>query len=415
MNRFWHWAWLFLLFLLPGIACADSHETDYGLVREGSFLLSMTPDTYRDGVRVHSLIGYLPTGTRVIVGDAHQVTNLKTSEDETYYSVRSELGVHGLIREDLLIKSNGKKLAVSIASFPIQVHQPNATLDSPRKRFTLGRHGGNYLEVTGETEPGFYDVVLHRQNIEGTNLPATEKARLKKFYVERGQVALLDPDDSSLRGEFDIFWTEIPFANEQLFIDAIQQIKERTGEDFDKIKAVMTDINDLQCLLSSSLNGELGFKIFSNGFSLGLDVGLKDKGIKYIFETRKLNSGSGPKYYSGIGVVKCDGLKPQRLQSFTIQEGLYSSHKRFSVTLADLEQSSSKWITTLQGKGIANKMVRISGWSEYSALLKELNQYAQQGNGYLSELTEKSRLILLNYIVSSIGFFEHRDLIIDQD
>jgi len=89
MKRFRQWAGLFLLFVLPGIACADSHETDYGLVREGSFLLSMKPDTYRDGVLVHSLIGYLPTGTRVIVGDAHQVTNLKTSEDETYYSVRS--------------------------------------------------------------------------------------------------------------------------------------------------------------------------------------------------------------------------------------------------------------------------------------------------------------------------------------
>ena len=59
-------------------------------------------------------------------------------------------------------------------------------------------------------------------------------------------------------------------------------------------------------------------------------------------------------------------------------------------------------------------MVRISGWEQYNQLLKELNEYAKSGTGYLSTLSEKTRLVLLNYIVSRIGHFEHRDLVIKQ-
>jgi len=59
-------------------------------------------------------------------------------------------------------------------------------------------------------------------------------------------------------------------------------------------------------------------------------------------------------------------------------------------------------------------MVRISGWEQYNQLLKELNEYAKGGSGYLSTLSEKTRLVLLNYIVSRISHFEHRELVIQQ-
>ena len=151
-----------------------------------------------------------------------------------------------------------------------------------------------------------------------------------------------------------------------------------------------------------------------NGFSLNLDANFKKKGLKYIFEGKKLYSTLVTKYYSGIGVVKCDGMKPKRMHSFTLQEGMYSGNKRFTIELSDLKKSKSKWITTLQGSKISTKMVRVNGWEEYSQILKELNDYAISGDGYLSEVPEKTRILLLNYIVSRIGFFEHRDLIVGQ-
>lgn len=399
--------------LLCNTAVANEQKINFGLVKQGAFLLSKKPDVLREDRKVHSLVGYLPTGTRVVVGDKQIVTNLKTSNNEVYYQVKSELGIQGLLREDLLIQAKGRRLAVSIAGFEIPVHQPNATLDNPRKRFDLGRHGGNYLEITGETEEGFYDVVLHRANPEASGLPATENARLKKFFVEQKQVSLLDPNDEDLRREFDSSWSPITNLNDEPFQELLVRIKDKLNDDFDKVKALIADVNDLQCLIKGSVNGELGFKVFSNGFSMELDTALKERGIKYIFEANKLYRNGQVKYYSGIGVVACDGRKPARLQSFTIQEGMYSTGKRLSINLSDLEKSKSKWITTLQGEKIANKMVRISGWNEYNRLMIELNEYAKRGDGYLSSLPEKTRLLLLNYVVSRIGYFEHREIIID--
>ena len=74
----------------------------------------------------------------------------------------------------------------------------------------------------------------------------------------------------------------------------------------------------------------------------------KKKGIKCTCETKKLISNRSVKYYSGIGVIKCDGVKPIRLQNFTIQEGMYSSDKRFSITLAELENAKSLFLLGVQ-------------------------------------------------------------------
>jgi len=386
-----------------------------GLVKNGAFLLSREPDTLRDNLLVHSLTGYLPTGTRVVIGDEKIVTNLSSSDDEKYYFVKSELGISGLLREDLLIHANGRRLAISIASYLIQIHQPNATLVKPTKRFKIGRYGGDYFEVTGETEAGFYDVILHRASYESTGLPATENARLKKIYVEKKQVSFLDPSNADLLTEFNKAWNTVVDINDSYFDDVLNTVKNNMGEDnLVKIKTMLGDINNLQCLVGATGDGEFGFKVFSNGFSIKLEAELKQSGIKYLFDMKKLSLDNDTKYYSSISTIKCEGLKPIRLQRFTMQEGGLSIDKRFEISLSDLEKSKSKWINTLQGQDVSTKMVRISGWEQYNQLLKELNEYAKSGTGYLSTLSEKTRLVLLNYIVSRISHFEHRDLVIQQ-
>jgi hypothetical protein len=175
------------------------------------------------------------------------------------------------------------------------------------------------------------------------------------------------------------------------------------------------DINNLQCLVEAEAEGEFGFKVFSNGFSIKIAAAMKQAGTKYLFDMKKLSLNNNTKYYSSISAIKCEGLKPVRLQQFTMQEGVLSTEKRFEISLSDLEQSKSKWINTLQGRDVSTKMVRISGWEQYNQLIKELNEYAKSGTGYLSTLSEETRLVLLNYIVSRISHFEHRDLVIDQD
>jgi hypothetical protein len=402
--------------LFSGISQAqESGIVELGLVKNGAFLLSQEPDTLRDNLLVHSLTGYLPTGTRVVIGEQKVVTNLSSSDDEKYFFVKSELGLSGLLREDLLVHANGRRLAISVASFLIQVHQPNATLEKPVKRFKIGRYGGDYFEVTGETELGFYDVVLHRANPESTSLPPTEKARLKKLYVENKQVSFLDPSDADLLTEFNKAWNTIVDINDGYFNDVLNTVKNNMGEqNLENIRSMLGDINNLQCLVAANADGEFGFKVFSNGFSVKLEAGLKQSGIKYLFDMKKLSLDNDTKYYSSISAIKCEGSKPIRLEKFTMQEGGLSVNKRFEISLSDLKKSKSRWINTLQGQDVSTKMVRISGWEQYNQLLKELNEYAKSGTGYLSTLSEKSRLVLLNYIVSRISHFEHRDLVIQQ-
>lgn len=402
---------LILLFVTWHVHAAPL-VTSYGLVKSGSFVLSEQPDLKRGDRLVHSLVGYLPVGTRVIVEGKRIVTNLKNIQNETYYLIKSELGVGGLIREDLLIRADNKKLAISIASFEIAIHQPNATKDNPTIRFYLGRNGGNYLELTGESSEGFYDAILHRPNSKNASLPSSEKVRLNKKYVEQKLVSVLDPSDPYLKNELRSVWTNLD-QKDNYFDMVVQKVKDKVKDNDIAITQLLGDINDLQCLIGGTLEGKLGFEVFSNGFSLNLKSSLKDQGVKYTFERKKLLVDNSIKYFSGIGVVKCDGLTPIRMQSFTLQEDVFFADKRFSISLKDLEKSKSKWINTLQNSTISNKMVRVSGWAEYNQLIKELNNYALLGGGYLAELTEKQRLLILNYIVSRISFYEHRDYIVD--
>ncbi|MGW8322953.1 MAG: hypothetical protein ACWGSD_15500, partial [Thermodesulfobacteriota bacterium] len=60
---------------------------------------------------------------------------------------------------------------------------------------------------------------------------------------------------------------------------------------------------------------------------------------------------------------------------------------------------------------VPKKMVRISGWPEYNQMLRELDRLAMGGAGYLSTLPGRKRMLLLNYILSRIAYFEYRDLV----
>ena len=79
--------YLLVVFVILFSNIAQAQESGIvalGLVKNGAFLLSQEPDTLRDNLLVHSLTGYLPTGTRVVIGEEKIVTNLSSSDDEKY-------------------------------------------------------------------------------------------------------------------------------------------------------------------------------------------------------------------------------------------------------------------------------------------------------------------------------------------
>lgn len=398
-----------LLLCLLFIEC--SAKINLGLVKKGAFLLSFEPNKLKNNDLVHSLIGYLPAGTRVKISEKRFIRNMKTTQIESYYSVVSEFGTRGLVREDLLVKSNGKILAISVASYPIIIHQKYATLLNEKKLLTLGSRSGNYLEITGEKTKGFYDAILHRNIIKNSLLPKEEKVRLKKFYVQKNKVSILDPSDSSLVKMFNKEWNVISVSDETFIKTVTKKIKSKLKITDSKLYNYLLSVNDFECMLKGSGNAKLGFEIFSIGLGLNFSLNIKESDVKYIFKSNSLIDGFDKKLYTAIGVVECKDAVPFRMKKFIVQESNGDFKNKFLVKLEDLKKSNSPWIITFQTEEITNKMVRIRGWEEYNQLLKVLNRLAQLGGGYLSGLSEESRMLILNYIITNIGFFEHNEIL----
>lgn len=399
---------LIIVFFLLGIGSTDAYQYKPAIVTQGAFLLSKTPDKVRDNVKVHSLIGYLPTGTKVFFAMPKKLTNLAKGIEEVYYEVFSVLGISGLLREDLFVPVKDNPIGVSVASYEIPIFQPD---DTSRVRFKLGRYGGNYLEIIGETESGFFDVVLHRAHPTDT-LPEKEHGRLKKIYVEIGHVSIVKPGhvDSSVINTLQ--WSSGMKPDNTLINDIIDKLKDKLGDDVNKARTFLREVNDLQCILAGDANAEFGFKFFSNGLSFNLDLSFKEQGHKYVFEKYEIRANHEKRVFTLLRNIRCDGYEPERLVCITIQEGIYSPDKRICVKLKDLAQSKSRWITSLQGSEIPLKMIRISGWPEYDRAIKELDKLSTSGSSYLMGLSGGERNIILNFILSKISHFEHRDFLI---
>ena len=398
---------------VTGSAAAVHGETfSPAIVKLNAFLLSRHPDTQRDDSQVHSLVGYLPSGTKVWVGQATELTNLTEGRRETYHYVYSELGYQGLLREDLFIPVTQNPIAVATASYDIPLFQPTATLESMKKRLTLGRYGGNFLEIVGESEPGFYDVILHRAN-PTDRYPARENCRLWKKHEQEGHVSVVRPESVVEDTRSIPQWTRGLPLDAQLIDEIIAAVQDTYKDQIAAIRGFLGDLSNLQCLVGADANAELGFKLFSTGLAFNLDMAVKEQAHKYTFEKYQIRSLKAQKVFTVLRNIRCDGADPERLEQITIQEGAYNPAKRYRVRLKDLKAATTKWVTTLQGAAIPDKMIRISGFDTYNRAIQELEDFATTGNGYLSTLSATDRAVILNFILSKIAYFEHRDLLID--
>jgi hypothetical protein len=174
------------------------------------------------------------------------------------------------------------------------------------------------------------------------------------------------------------------------------------------MRILLNDLNNLQCILSTSANSELGFKLFGSGLGFKLDAQLKEKDTLYMFETHVLMRGNNATTYTLLRNVICDGLTREQMVYMTFQEGFYSPDKREIIRLEDLAKSRSPWNVTLQSDEVAIKMIRISGWESYNATYTQLEQMIDAGGGYIAQLPKPDQQILLNFLVQQIAFFEHR-------
>ena len=376
------------------------------IITKGTLLRSETPITV-SAIPSHPVIGYLPVGTRIVVGRPVTLINLSQSVEEGFYAVTSSLGISGLVRHDRFVRIKRHPIAVSISDFQIRLHRPDATQITDRGIF-LGRYLGNYLEIVGDNHRLFYDAILHRSESVGS-LPESEPVRLWKRFVQVGLVVVVDVPKPSAKAIKMPKWSkDLPLDN--VIIQKVSSvIKNKIG--LKNVEAFFRDIHTLQCRLTADASAGFGFKIFNNGLEFNLGFAFKEKDHAIVFQMFKLVTSKRTETYTVLRNVICDGFAPERLIRITIQEGAHNPNKRITQRLKDLERRTEKWTISMQGSRKAFKMITVNGWNEYKAILQELEGRATgSADSYLSQVSPIKRELLLNFIIAQIAHFEQGDL-----
>lgn len=416
LANFWATSHFTTLLLLPiptvGVS-ATASEYRLGISIQRAFLLSDSPDSRKGDQLVHSLVGYLPTGTIVYFsGPRRKLYNHNDEVHEYYYRVDTDIGYSGLLREDLFIEVYDQAIAIPVAPRKIWLYHPTLpnNPDAPaRKMLQFSRTDGVYLEIVSISDPEYYDVILHRAE-PGAFLPSTEKGRLKKVNVRSAALKLVKPINPSEVKNFDQIipkWSEKENI-EQRYIQKIAEVlKEKVPEVAIDLRSFFSDLNRLQCILHASGQADIGFKIFGTGLGFTMGMNVKETDHMYSFEKYDLIKGNNASTQTIFRNVKCDGLLPERLVQLTLQEGVYNPKKRVYVRLKDLQLAKSPWITTLQGSKVPMRMIRITGWAEYISIFRHLMALSTAGESYLSEIAHNERDLLINFIIKQISYFEH--------
>lgn len=387
-----------------------------GVVTKNTFLLSRDANVKRENKYVYGLVGYLPIGTRIYIeGKKRTVNNLSLGTPEIYYPISSSIGIGGLIREDRIRLVTTNPIGVVVSSNEIALHHPDPKRGKWKKLLTMGKYGGDYLEILGNVEDEFYSAMLHR-SVQVEGLPKSEPVRVWGELVKSGSIFIVNPANSYDAPVPVPVWSDKKKIDLGMIDNLVEAIKEKLGDNIDDLKPFLTEFDGIQCLLSSDAKASLGFKLFGTGLSFDLKASFKEQDHMYRFTRRQLTSGDKHETYTFLQNVSCEGSTPKRLQQLTIQEGVYNPDRRIRIELQDFKLSTEPWKTTLSGKDKPFRMIQIRGEADYFNALKFLDrQVAIHDDSFISSVSPEKKEILLNAILREISFFEHRENILDQN
>lgn len=385
-------------------------ERRLGVVTSGAFLLTRQPNTKRGGVLVHGLKGYLPIGTVLSISEKREIDNRRERKTETYYEVDTDIGLSGLIREDRFVLAADRPMIVPVAPYKLELYPAGTTIDNVRKPILFSRSDDVHLEVTDASDPHFYDVILFRHK-PPAGLPQKEEFRMEKKLVELKEVKLIKP--ASQYRDYDFpKWSETKSLDDNLIAVLVEKIEKKVPGKIEKIKQFLSDLPEIQCIMSSDARASLGFEIFGTGLGFNIDVSILKEDTMYVFERCDLTLGEYKRTFTMLRNVKCKGGRAERMRTFTLQEGIYNPEKRYFVRLEDITSTESKWIRTFKGTGISRKMILIDGWQAYSQVYRVLDDLADTGDADMSTLSYEERTLLINFIIGQISYFEWREKLI---
>jgi hypothetical protein len=403
--------YLFLV-LLMSLFCSgetQGRSIQAAFVKKGAFLLSETPTVWRGGRLIHDLIGYLPIGTVVYFDDPpalRKLFNWETDQEETYLFAETDLGMAGLLREDLKVHLEKTPVLIPVGNRSIPIYTSNSTKDRQQKLSEFSRSDGEYLRLLDDRDDEFYDVELSWP--KGKSPP--DRGKIRKRWVTVGEVSLLSQETVKqkppriIRGD--------PSQKDQYLVKIAQKVQDTVGLKMEEIISFLKDLDSLQCMVSAGAQADLGVKIFGAGLGLDFALNLKKEDRIYNLGQYRYDRGNGTsEQFITLKDIVCKDHRPHRLVHFLIQTMDLDPAKRAVVSIEDLPEDIKKeWKTSFQGKDAPKCMIRIEGYESYYRVFSLFEKEADQGGGYLSTLNAYDRRILINIILSEIAYFKRPEI-----
>jgi hypothetical protein len=402
---------LFLVIIMGFLGASEvqAQKIQGAFVTKGAFILSENPTVWRNGRLVHDLIGYLPIGTVVYFGDDSRMKKLfnwESDREEKYLFVETDIGIAGLLREDLKVNLEKTPILIPVGNRSIPIYSSSSTKDRVQKLSEFSRSDGEYLRLMDDKDDEFYDVELSWP--KGKSPP--DKGRIRKRWVSVGEVLLLSQE--TIQQKPPRISKDDPAQKEDYLAKIAQKVQDTVGMKMEETLSFLKDLDSLQCMLSAGAQVDLGVKIFGAG--LGLEFALNLKQEDRIYKLGQCTYYRGNEKYKQFIILKdvvCKDHRPHRLVHFFIQEMDLDRAKRTIVSIEDLPEDIKKeWKTSFQGKDAPKSMIRIEGYDHYYRVFSLFEKEADQGGGYLSTLNAYDRRVMINLILSEIAYFKRPEI-----
>jgi hypothetical protein len=390
---------ILLLLLFTGAVPSAAADTAQAYVHFGAILLGEAP-TGNHNMR-RQRVGYLPIGSVVSFDrDAPKERIFNYSEDiqnfEDYIYIRSDFGFSGYIRDDLITLLEQKDILL-----PLRYNIHIRALDSDKVIEKISRaankHSSTPVEVLSE-EADYYIVRLYRT---GDTDAGYIDGRIHKLLVDGEIIVKLSKNTDSDLPDIRV---ESPsqFVDERL-LGFSEFVSERTGETTTRIIDFLSQLNALQCRISSTADAELSAKIFGTGLGLRFTFVLaQQNSINSIKTLSYSTNGQNYASYYELHNVKCiDGI-PHRLSNLILLS-VTDPSAQIIVSKEDLPSAlKENWARFETDR--SRKMINIDGFSAYSKFMKHIGQ-----SQFLRNLPRRDRLILSHALLKELAYFSTPD------
>jgi hypothetical protein len=390
---------ILLLLLFTGIVPSAAADTTQAYVHFGAILLGEAP-TGNHNMR-RQRVGYLPIGSVVSFDrEAPKERIFNYTEDiqdfEDYIYIRSNFGFSGYIRDDLITILEEKDILL-----PLRYNIHIRALDSDKVIEKISRaankHSSTPVEILGQ-EGDYYIVRLYTT---GDADAGYIDGRMRKLLVDREIVVKLSKTTDSYLPDIR-FESPGQFIDERL-LEFSEFVSGRTGETTTRIIEFLSQLNALQCRISSTADAELSAKIFGTGLGLKFTFVLaQQNSINSIKTLSYSKNGKNYVSYYELHNVKCvDGI-PHRLSNLILLN-VKDPLAQIIVSKEDLPYTLKKNWARFETER-SRKMINIDGFSAYSKFMKHIGQ-----SQFLRNLPLRDRLILSHALLKELAYFSTPD------